>query len=196
MPDTLIVVGEVIARNSIAVIGEQEWYNGFWGSVLVSVIGAFVGVSGAIWLYFWAEKLNKEKQERQRVNLKTELVRTFEQNLGKIKQLQNDFSNNVIGWVPSYNVDMTVLENTVHQTYEIFNDVALCDTVGQVRYDLSHLSDKISLLTNVSMSSGVRSPAAITIRESVKIHLPEIEKLIVSAIKELNDSSQKKKKKD
>jgi hypothetical protein len=121
-----------------------------WLTLLGTFLGALLGVfSGLAVNHAW----NRRTEKSRRGQMKVVLRRAIDHNsylLGIIDDLTQK------GRAPTFNVDLPLLESTAALKYELL-DVALCQKIDHLRFELSHLARKVDALLELQGNATARA---------------------------------------
>lgn len=130
----------------------------FWRGVVMIAIGIPTGFGvrfGATWL--WDVCFAKPEKERERLEkkrkLREALKETLDRNIYLVDQIRTHIGNNTL---PTFNVDLTVLDSTASLKYDILGDFDTCRIVDLARFELAHVARKLDILLSMEFDSGMR----------------------------------------
>jgi len=85
--------------------------------------------------------------------LRNALRRAIEHNLGTLTTIKEQPKENV---VPTFNLDLALLDACAHSKYDILNNVSLCAMIVHLRFELSHLARQIDALLQLELDNTAR----------------------------------------
>jgi len=166
-----------------AAVKEIVTSNGF-----TTILGSFLGAVFGIPAGMRVNERHSSKQEKER---KRQLLGAISQAVNHndylVGEIWTHFFVNSPQTIPTFNVDLTVLDATAGVKYEVL-DIGLCRGIDQLRYELSHLARKVDTMfflqsKDVAYSGPAGHYSTVygrLYREIVggmKEHIPEIQKL-------------------
>lgn len=105
-------------------------------------------------------KWQAERDRERRVLLLRRLKRVFESNVSHLrdqfKEMQHDITS-----LPSFGLDLGVLEFSQGERHELLTDADLMDVIDGVHFELRHVNDRLSTIMSRSLSSPTGAVGAV-----------------------------------
>lgn len=129
----------------------------FWQQLLVTIAGLMIGIPFALWINRIQERRDRKHGEQQEKIRREELLQTLaitvQKNKSLLEQMKRDLQTQAI----FYNVDLATLDWMASEELSSFDDVALCEQISHLRYELSHLRTKVELQLRVEFDGTLRA---------------------------------------
>jgi hypothetical protein len=114
-----------------------------------------VGPLAGRWGYekFVTERKSKQKDRKRRSQIRILLINSLERNLALLADMERDMQGKTIDKikrVPTYNVDLPLLESTAGLTLlDVIDDMKTYNLIDKARFELVNLSHKITWLADM-----------------------------------------------
>lgn len=133
-------------------MGSQCFFNvAFWQQIVAVILGIPAGLVvayGGNWL--WQSVFVKPQEVADKRTRVVKMLQAqhsaIDRNLWLLGRLEEEIAAHR---VPTFNVDLSVLEATAAKKYDILDDWDLCQHIDLVRYELAHLSRKVDVLLSL-----------------------------------------------
>jgi hypothetical protein len=142
-----------------------------WSEVAKPVATFFVGF-GTRWGYdrlIVSPRGQQKERERKRM-IRTLLKENFERNLSLLQEIERDMTGRTIDGVrkvPTYNVDLPILESTAGLIqFEVLEDLKVYTVIDKARYELTHVARKINWLADMNFKRPKDLPGPDTLHSS------------------------------
>lgn len=110
----------------------------FWQNLVVTFVGVMLGIPSAFWLQ---KEVDRIKREDDMLKMASILSQTIKHNRRLLEQLIDNIDANGF-YIPYYNFDVVILEETSFRKFELIPDIELAKQIDVVRYELTHLNSK------------------------------------------------------
>lgn len=108
---------------------------GFFRSLVATLVGVTAGVPAALLIDKLIRLLGSCGRKRQ---LTATILAAMRRNVALLDQLEGEIGK----LIPTYSMDVTVLEATSYHKYELL-EIKECEAVDKARYQLLHLNDQL-----------------------------------------------------
>ena len=159
--------------------------------LLIEIFGTFLGAlagipAGLAINYFWTHHADSLRREK----LMAALRDTVQTNLDTVQRVISAIQNP--NGIVLFNADSSLLEATASLKYELIDDIALCQQIDRVRYQLGSFSKMVTTLLDLefnataralsftggqSMYAAMRSPLVDGLRGDASTLIDALEKL-------------------
>jgi hypothetical protein len=126
----------------------------FLSKTTATLIGVFVALMANQWISARSKRIKKEAEnnllrirQKQFLNM---YFKTLQKNRALIKQMLNEVKPN---FVIFYNVDLSIMESTASNKFELINNMGLNEAIDILRYELTHLRRKVDMQFEMQYSA-------------------------------------------
>jgi hypothetical protein len=128
----------------------ESFAQGLVGSLIANAIAVVLGIPAGLYLQ---RLITQGGARRQRAQLRQALQRAIKHNLGTLVTVREMLANNA---VPTFSLDLALLDATAHTKYDVLDDIELCATIDHLRFEMEHLDRQIDALLKLELDSPAR----------------------------------------
>lgn len=151
-----------------------------WQSVFATLFGVCVGIPIALCI---DRKIKYRKIKQEQAELLPVIRGALEHNRSLLDQLLREFNENGDYWIPTYSLDLILLDSTSVKKYNIGIPPEICRSVDNARYELSHLDEKLRLIRISNANSGQANAVfAYRLAVSSRLHIPLVQQSVADAL--------------
>ena len=154
----------------------------FWQQLITTFVGVLLGIPAGLFL---ESRLGAHARDEQARQLRQAIGVALDHNVALLKQLSVELAQQPLQTVPTYSLDLALLNATSYEAYRTLSDVAAAVAVGHAAYELGHLDSKLELLRHL-FPGHVHTPgsgnAVRSLQGSCLAHIPLVQQSVGDAL--------------
>src|SRR6266404_2526784 len=112
---------------------DQSFFQSLIANSIASAFAVVLGIPVGLYLH---HRISSRGNKRNRTALNLALKRAIEHNLGTFATIRAGLAVNA---VPTFTLDLALLDATAHTKYEVLDDIPLCVSIDHLRFEMAHL---------------------------------------------------------